>query len=53
MVYLVYNSELVIWVELSWTAFLALAGFPCILLEPDVNSQEARVGLASCQSEQL
>lgn len=51
--YLVYNSKLVICVELSWTAFLALAGFSHILPEPGVNAQEVPVGLASCQAERL
>lgn len=50
---LVYDSNMAIWVELSWTAFLALAGFPCMLPEPAGNSQEAQVGLTSCQLKHL
>lgn len=44
---LVYNWEVAIWVELSWTAFLALAGFPYMLPELAGNSQETHVGLES------
>lgn len=44
---------MVIWVELSWTAFLALAGFPHMLPEPGRSSRETHVDLASCQLKHL